>query len=104
MTPLFNASEPAAWSTVFEDGSRFVNSSEVRDFAAEISRLVKDVDDTTSRGQRDIQIQVVHVEEQISKMTSISTAMGQLCAPAPFAPSTKQPHVYKAVHCALCRS
>ena len=88
VTPLLNPSEPAAWSTAYESGSRFVNSSEVRHFAAEISRLVKEVDDTTSQGQRDIQIQLLHVEEQISKMSSISEAMGQLYPPVLLPPCT----------------
>lgn len=100
VTPLCNASEPAAWSTAYEGGSNFVYSSEVGDFSAELSRLVKSIDNATSRGQRDIQIQVLHVEEQIGKMSSISKAMGQLCAPASSPASTR---IAYYLHCtALC--
>jgi hypothetical protein len=82
VTPLFNPAQPAAMSALYESGSCFVNSTDVRVFAAELSRQVQSIDSAVSQSQRNIQIQVLHVEEQIGHLSSISKAMGQLCAPS----------------------
>lgn len=69
--PIVNVSEAA---------SKTVSSREEGIFAAELSRMVKGIDEAASCGQRDIQLQALHVEHQIGKMNSISRAMGQLYA------------------------
>lgn len=85
--PLYTVPEPTMstlWGspsvdTARNDTSLFVDSAAVTAAAEELARVLHCMDDAVSCGQRDIQIQVKHIEQQIDEASSMSSAIDQMC-------------------------